>query len=68
MKIWFFTFCILRFPIRDGFFAKYYMEFEIPVNPDFDGYAFDEKDVQSGAIIFLDYLMYVSDDEINELL
>ncbi|WP_293307370.1 hypothetical protein [Pedobacter sp. UBA5917] len=41
------------------------MEFEIPVNPDFDGKEIDEKDVQSGTTIFLDYLMHVANDEVN---
>jgi hypothetical protein len=42
------------------------IEFEIPVNPDFDGQEIDESQVQSGTSIFLDYLMEIADDEINK--
>jgi len=41
------------------------LEFEIPVNPDFDGKKINEGDVQSGMTIFLDYLMLVANAEIN---
>jgi len=41
------------------------LEFEIQVNPDFDGKKINEGDVQSGMTIFLDYLMLVANAEIN---
>jgi hypothetical protein len=41
------------------------IEFEIPVNPDFDKMKIDENEVQSGTTIFLDYLMLVANAEIN---
>jgi len=42
------------------------IEFEIPVNPDFDGKIIDENEVQSGTTVFLDYLMEIANDEINK--
>jgi hypothetical protein len=45
---------------------RWIIEFEIPVNPDFDGHEIDESQVQSGTSIFLDYLMEIADDEINK--
>jgi hypothetical protein len=42
------------------------VEYEIPVNPDFDGQEIDESKVQSGISILLDYLMEIANEEINK--
>lgn len=44
------------------------IEFEIPVNPDFDGREINEEEVSSGTAIFLDYLMEIANEEINKKL
>ena len=41
------------------------VEYEIPINPDFDEEEIDVNEVGSGTTIFLDYLMEIAKEEIN---
>lgn len=41
------------------------VEYEIPINPDFDEQEIDVNEVSSGTTIFLDYLMEIAKEEIN---
>lgn len=42
------------------------LNFEIPVNPEFDGQEIKEEDVKSGRTIYLDYLMEIIEKDINK--
>lgn len=42
------------------------IEFEIPVNPDYDGQQIDENDIQTGSTVLLDYFMEIANEEINK--
>ena len=41
------------------------MEYEIPINSNFDNEVIDEKDVTSGVIFLMEHLVLVAKDEIK---